>query len=83
MKIPVAALPIMPAHCESCPFREVNGRWQNIELANQVTERTLFKGQQICHGSEGPNRLPRFRCKGSYDNNKIIYDRMNLGHLLK
>lgn len=53
-KKPVCELPVMKAHCKTCPFKpDDNGRWQDPELAQQVIERTLFKGQQICHGTEG------------------------------
>lgn len=82
--IPVSELPVMKNHCKSCPFKpNENGLWQNTSLANEVISRTLFKSQQICHGTEGENREPRNRCKGSYDHNKEIYSRMNLAHLLK
>lgn len=84
MKKPVSDLPVMKAHCASCPFKpNEHGIEQDVRLASEVTQRTLFNAQQICHGTEGPNREPRNRCKGSYDNNKTIYDRMGLGHLLK
>lgn len=83
MKEPVSSLPVMLACCKSCPFKEVDGRQQNPELASQVTSRTLFKAQQICHGTEGKNRVARNRCKGSYDFNKTIYARLGLDHLLK
>lgn len=77
--IPVSDLPVMKACCKTCPFRQdTNGREQDPRLAAQVTQRTLFQAQQICHGTEGKNR-----CKGSYDHNKTIYDRMGLVHLLK
>lgn len=80
----VSELPVMKAHCKTCPFKpDANGREQDIALANTVTARTLFKGQQICHGTEGKNRNPNHRCKGSYDHNKTIYERLNLAHLLK
>ena len=80
----VSQLPVMKACCKTCPFKQdENGREQDPILAGQVTSRTLFNSQQICHGTEGPNREPRNRCKGSYDNNKEIYDRMGVGHLLK
>lgn len=83
MSKPVSELPVMKSCCKTCPFKEVNGRMQNIELANIVTARTLFNGQQICHGTEGENRKPNNRCKGSYDTNKVVYERLGLSHLLK
>lgn len=83
-KVPSSDLPVMLNYCKTCPFKpKEDGRLQDQELANQVTSRTLFKAHQICHGTEGKNREPRNRCKGSFENNKEIYDRMGLGHLLK
>lgn len=73
----VCELPVMKASCKTCPFRKLeNGRWQDTELANTVINRTLFKSQQICHGTEGPNREARNRCRGAFDHNKEIYDRI-------
>lgn len=83
-KKPVCELPVMQAHCKTCPFKpDANGRFRDVQLANQVIERTLFKAQQICHGTEGKNRQARNRCKGAYDHNFEIYKRLNLEHLLK
>ena len=82
--IPVCELPVMKSHCKTCPFKpNGNGYWQDVRLANEVTSRTLFNSQQICHGSEGKNRKPNNRCKGSYDYNLEIYKRMGLDHLIK
>ena len=78
MKINAKELPVMKSHCKTCPFKEIDGREANPQLAADVTARTLFKAHQICHGTEGPNREPRNRCKGSYDHNKMIYERMGL-----
>jgi hypothetical protein len=80
---PVSELPVMKSCCKTCPFKEINGRMQDAKLANTVTSRTLFKGQQICHGTETGNRKANNRCKGSYDYNYEIYSRLNLQHLLK
>jgi hypothetical protein len=54
----------------------------DAELASKVTKRTLFNSQQICHGTEGKNRKANNRCKGSFDNNFQIYDRMGLAYLI-
>ena len=76
-KINVSTLPIMKNFCKTCPFKpNKDGHWQNVELANEVTLRTLFKAQQICHGTEGKNRKPNNRCKGSFEHNEEIYKRM-------
>lgn len=84
IKKPVCELPVMENHCKTCPFKpDANGRWQDVTLANQVIARTLFKASQICHGSEGPKREPRNRCKGAFDHNMEIYERMGCGHLVK
>lgn len=82
-KIIVSDLPVMKANCITCPFRIIDGRQRDANQANGVTARTLFKAQQICHSTEGKNRKPTHRCKGSYETNKTIYDRMGMGHLLK
>ena len=83
-KIPAYKLPVMESCCKTCPFKEdENGRWQNTELANGVISRTFMKAHQICHGTEGKNRKANNRCKGSFDHNKTIYDRMGYGGLLK
>lgn len=79
MKKDISRLPVMPKCCKSCPFKlNKNGIWQNVELASAVTERTLFKAVQICHSTEGKNREPRFKCRGSFDHNKTIYNRMGI-----
>lgn len=84
MSTPVSDLPIMKATCKTCPFRIMeNGREQDMKLAGEVTSRTLFQGQQICHGTEGKNRKPTHRCKGSWDNNMVIYTRMGVGDKIK
>lgn len=83
-KIKACDLPVMKVYCSSCPFKpKENGIWQDSKLANKVIERTLFKAHQICHGTEGKKREWNNRCKGAYDHNKQIYDRLNLGHLIK
>ena len=80
---PVSELPIMKSCCKTCSFKkDKNGREQDPMLAAQVTQRTLFQAQQICHGTEGKNREPNNRCKGSYDQNQHIYERMGLGHII-
>jgi len=75
--IPVRYLPVMKKHCKTCPFKpDSRGVWNDPELAAVVTERTLFKGQQICHGTEGKEREPNHRCKGSFDYNGMLYERL-------
>jgi len=76
LKNNVGNLPVMKGFCKSCPFKPDNsGRLQDQELANTVINRTLFKGQQICHGTEGANRKANNRCKGAFDHNEEIYKR--------
>jgi hypothetical protein len=83
-KIDVSTLPIMKAHCKTCPFKtNETGHWQDVKLANEVISRTLFQGHQICHGTEGENRKPNNRCKGAFDNNMEIYSRMGFKELVK
>jgi hypothetical protein len=70
-------LPVMKNHCKTCPFKlNSEGKWQNFELANSVINRTIFKGSQICHGTEGKNRKPKNRCKGAFEYNETIYKRI-------
>lgn len=84
MDKPVSDLPVMKGHCKTCPFKpNKDGHPDNPRLANRVTSRTLFQGQQICHHHVLLGEEPTHRCKGSYDHNKEIYDRMGLGDLLK
>lgn len=69
----------MKGYCETCPFKpDDKGRWQDTQLGNQVIERTLFKGHQICHGTEGEKREPNNRCKGAFEHNSEIYRRMGI-----
>lgn len=63
LKINAAEMPTMPAHCKTCPFAP-NG---DKQLMSKVIDRTMFQASQICHGSEGPRRQPRFLCKGARD----------------
>lgn len=85
MDIQIASdLPVMIANCKTCPFKlNELGRWQDVELANKVISRTLFKAHQICHGTEGEKREWRNRCKGAFDYNMEIYSRMGVNHLVK
>ncbi len=77
--IPVSELPVMKQCCKACPFRKnADGHWQNVALASEVLSRTLFQGQQICHGTEGDKREANNRCKGAYDEAFTIYQRMGL-----
>ena len=83
-KIPVSELPVMAVHCKSCPFKpNEKGFEQDLELASKVTARTLLNSQQICHKDYYSEGKKQYRCKGSFDCNKTIYERMNLSHLLK
>ena len=84
MKIDPEKTPVMKAHCKTCPFKKnENGFWQDTKLANEVIQRTLFQGHQICHGTEGKNREPKNRCKGAFDHNMEIYTRLGLDKLVK
>ena len=83
MKIDATKLPVMNACCGSCPFKEdENGRQLDPILAAQVQQRTLFKAHQICHATEEGNRVPKNRCKGAFDANMEVYERMGFGHLV-
>lgn len=83
-KLVAHELPVMKNHCKTCPFRkDENGRQLNPKLAAKVQSRTLFKAHQICHGTEGKNRKANNRCKGAFDANMEIYERMGYAHLIK
>ena len=75
---PVSDLPVIKSHCKTCPFKPTKSGWLNVDLANKVIERNLFKSQQICHGTEGENRAANNRCKGYFDYSFEIYKRMGL-----
>lgn len=79
----VAKMPVMKKKCSTCPFGETDRGWRDVNLAVAVTERTLFKGQQICHHPRIHGKKETHRCRGSFDHNKEIYDRLGLGHLIK
>jgi len=81
---PAFELPVMKAHCKTCPFKpDEKGHQRDPETCNKVISRTLFKAHQICHGTEGKDREANNRCKGSFDYNYEIYTRMGLNHLVK
>lgn len=83
-KIDASTLPVMKAHCQSCPFKpNKKGHWQCPEVANGVIKKTLFQAQQICHSTEGPNRKARNRCKGAFDYNSEIYTKMGFKEFIK
>lgn len=80
----VSELPVMKSCCKSCPFKlDANGKYQDVELANRVVERTLFQAQQICHGTESKNRKPNNRCKGAFEHNYEIYKRLGFSDFIK
>lgn len=75
----VNKLPVMKSFCKTCPFRPIGKNTVlNRALADEVTSRTLFNSQQICHGTEGKNREPRNRCYGSFETNSDIYKSFGL-----
>lgn len=77
-KINPTDYPVMKAHCKTCPFKTNEcGKQLDAQLASRVTERTLFNSHQLCHGTNDTTR-----CKGSFDNNFTIYERMGLSHLV-
>jgi stalled ribosome alternative rescue factor ArfA len=82
-KVPVSDLPIMPVFCKTCPFKQnERGVFQDNKLASKVIERTLFKSQQLCH-KDAYLSENQFRCKGSWDYNFEIYNRLGFSELIK
>lgn len=77
MKIDCADYPVMKSNCKTCPFKIIDGKQLDAELASTVTNRTLFKAHQLCHGTNNTTR-----CRGSFDFNFVIYERMGLSHLI-
>ena len=70
---------IMEVCCKTCPFKlDNNDIFQNVELASKVIERTLFKSVQVCHSNNYNKKKEQFKCKGSFDYNNEIYNRMDL-----
>lgn len=50
MKIDITNWQTMPDHCATCPFKEINGRQQDVELASQVCIRNLNAStEHVCH----------------------------------
>ena len=82
IEMDMTRLPVMKKYCKTCPFKpDDRGVYRDVSLANTVIQRTLFKAHQICHGTEGKNRKPIYRCKGSYEYNEEIYKRIGLNEL--
>lgn len=76
-------LPLMKKCCKTCPFKlNENNVYQDMSLAMEVSKRTLFDSQQICHGTEtydkAGNREHHNRCIGSFNHNAEIYKRIGL-----
>lgn len=83
-KIGPKQVPVMKSYCKTCPFKpDKNGRMRDAELAAVVQQRTLFKSHQICHGTEGKHRKANNRCKGAYDANMQIYERLGYKDLIE
>jgi hypothetical protein len=84
MKINAQKVPVMESHCKTCPFKPNElGHYQDMCLANEVIQRTLFKAHQICHSTQDEIGNPHNRCKGAYVHNLEIYKRMGLDHLIE
>lgn len=78
-------LKVQKACCVTCPFKKnEKGHWNDPELAGAVIQRTLFKAQQLCHGSKGggpgetvDQDLTRL-CRGARDYYLEIYHRVGM-----
>lgn len=75
---PVYKKPIMKKCCATCPFKKINGKMQNIELATDVIQRNLFNGQQTCHHPRISGQKETHRCRGYFDYAEVIYQRIGL-----
>jgi hypothetical protein len=83
-KIDPKQVPVMKNYCKTCPFKpDKHGRMKDTKLAAVVQQRTLFKAHQICHGTEGKRRKANNRCKGAYDANMQIYERLGFKDLIE
>lgn len=51
-KLPIDIQP-MSHCCGTCPFKTVNGREQDVELAHTVKQRMLKGASQLCHSTKG------------------------------
>lgn len=81
--IDVSGFKVMKSHCASCPFKcdKKIGRQQDERLASKVIVRNHNdRTEQICHGTEGPNREPRNLCKGYQDRKNEMSRRLALIH---
>lgn len=74
----VSEMPVMKSCCKTCPFKKVDGKYQNQELADTVVMRTLFKAQQICHHPRTYGKKETHRCRGAFEHNKTIYERLGM-----
>lgn len=69
----------MPSCCKTCPFKlNDRGIYQNMQLANSVISRNLFKSQQICHHPRTQGLEETHRCRGYYDYSVEIYERLGM-----
>lgn len=79
INIVASELPVMKSCCKTCPFKLTeSGRFQDVDLANNVIQRTLFKGHQICHGTEFSGYEPIMKKFYLYkhiriDNEEVFY----------
>lgn len=75
----VHLLPLIKKCCKTCPFKENDkGIWGDVDLANKVIERNLFKSQQTCHSSSPNTKEDTMRCRGYFDYSFDIYKKMGL-----
>ena len=54
--------------CKTCPFKpNKHGYYQMPDVAARAIEQCGFDRQQVCHGTEGPNRKATSLCRGHRD----------------
>ena len=70
----ITGWPVMPAMCESCPFREGG----DVQLRNAVMSRTILQASQICHHPRVHGTKETHLCRGARDEQLTILYRLGM-----
>ncbi len=50
----IANYPVMPAQCQTCPFRtNDDGRYPDTALVQKIQRQVITEASQICHHADG------------------------------